>query len=53
MGTELFTVSELRTNVLKIVKRLKKVPEHYIITWNGKPSAKMLSYEEIFVASTI
>ena len=46
MATELFTVSELRANVLKLVKKLKKVPEHYIITWNGKPSAVMINYDE-------
>ena len=46
MATELFTVSELRANLLKMIKKLRKVPERYIITWNGKPSSVMLSYEE-------
>ncbi len=46
MATELFSVSELRANLLKLIKKLRKVPERYIITWNGKPSAVMLSYEE-------
>jgi len=46
MATELLSVSELRTSVLKLIHRLERVPERYVITREGKPSAVLLGYEE-------
>lgn len=46
MATELLSVSELRSQVLKVVQHLERVPERYIITREGKPAAVLLSYEE-------
>lgn len=46
MATEMLSVSELRSQLLKLIQRLKRVPERYIIMREGKPAAVLLSYEE-------
>jgi len=46
MATELLSVSELRSQVLKLIQQLERVPERYIITREGKPAAVLLGYEE-------
>lgn len=46
MATELLSVSELRSQVLKLIQQLERVPERYIITRDGKPAAVLLGYEE-------
>lgn len=48
MATEIITVSEARKNLLKIVKELEKVQNHYIITRGGKPSAILINFDEYF-----
>ncbi|MEW6040297.1 MAG: type II toxin-antitoxin system Phd/YefM family antitoxin [Elusimicrobiota bacterium] len=46
MSTELMSVSELRSRLLKSIQHLEKVPERYIITREGRPAAVLLGYEE-------
>lgn len=46
MATELLSVSDLRSHVLKLIQHLERVPERYIITREGKPAAVLLGYEE-------
>lgn len=46
MATELLSVSELRSQLLKLIKHVERIPERYIITREGKPAAVLLSYEE-------
>jgi antitoxin YefM len=46
MGTQIITVSKLRSQLLKLVKELDKSPDQYIITQNGEPAATLISYDE-------
>ncbi|MDI6642388.1 MAG: type II toxin-antitoxin system Phd/YefM family antitoxin [Elusimicrobiota bacterium] len=46
MATELLSVSELRSHVLRLIQNLEHVPERYIITRDGRPSAVLLGYDE-------
>ena len=46
MGAQIITASKLRSQILKLVKELKKSPDQYIITQNGEPAATLISYDE-------
>lgn len=46
MSTEVLTVSNLRNQLLHIIKDLEKTPDRYIITRKGEPRAILLNYKE-------
>ncbi len=46
MATITLSITEVRNNLLDIVRSAKNVLERVIITKNGKPEAVLLSYDE-------
>lgn len=46
MSTEVLTVSNLRNQLLHIIKDLERAPDRYVITRKGEPRAILLNYKE-------